>query len=99
MRLILLAHGLPEPAVNAIVSRPGERTRYGDMVYDRWRVIVEYDGNHHRTGAQYVADVERLEQLARAGWTVIRVLKEQLEHPHLIAERVRRALRDAGWKP
>lgn len=99
IRLILVAHGLPEPAVNPVVSRPGGRVRYGDMVYVQWKVIVEYDGQHHRTGAQYAADIERLEQLAREGWTVIRVLKEHLVRPERIAIRVRDALASNGWRP
>jgi hypothetical protein len=77
LRLLLARAGLPEPEVNAIVSRLGERVRFGDLVFVEWHVIVEYDGEHHRTSArQYAEDVARLEQLARAGWTVIRVIKE-----------------------
>jgi hypothetical protein len=36
-------------------------------------VAVEYDGPHHDTPAQYLYDRERTHDLARCGWTVLRV--------------------------
>ena len=99
LRLLLVRAGLPEPAVNAVVSQTGNRLRFGDLVYEEWKVIVEYDGDHHRTSAtQYADDIVRLEELVRAGWTIIRVLKEHFDNPADIIERVLRALRDHGWK-
>lgn len=101
LRLLLCRSGLPEPAVNPIVSGGGAATiRYGDLVYEEWRVIVEYDGEQHRqNGLQYVQDVERLEQLAADGWIVIRVLSVHLANPAGVVARVEGALRSRGWKP
>lgn len=101
LRLTLTSAGLPEPAVNAIVTVPGETPiRFGDLVYDRWKVIVEYDGRHHRFDAiQYDADIERLEQLARAGWLVVRIVDTQLRRPRELVARVSDALRAHGWRP
>ncbi|NYF10957.1 hypothetical protein HDC94_002113 [Leifsonia sp. AK011] len=99
LRLILVSGGLPEPAVNPIVSLPGERLRLGDLVYESWKVIVEYDGRHHLTDEQVSADILRLEQLTRAGWTVVRVVNRHLDDHHSIVRRVGSALRSAGWRP
>ena len=98
VRLILVEGGLPEPVVNAIVSRPGERLRLGDLVYPEWKVIVEYDGRHHLTDEQVAADILRLEQLARGGWTVVRVVYAHLKDPRSILRRVREPLAAAGWR-
>jgi hypothetical protein len=97
LRLVLVRAGLPEPRVNAVVSRPGRPLRFGDLVYEQWRVIVEYDGRHHLTAAQRAADILRLEQLAREGWTTVVVLAEHLATPSTVVTRVAQALRANGW--
>lgn len=72
-RLLLVRAGLPEPELNGIV-RGGDGTYVGafDLVWRSQRVIVEYDGDQHRTSReQWQRDNRRL-RLARAlGWTVI----------------------------
>jgi len=99
LRLLLVRARLPEPDINRMVSAPGERVRFGDLVYWEWRVVVEYDGEHHRRNErQYAADVARLEELARAGWTVIRVLRSHFADEAAIIARVVRALSDRGWR-
>lgn len=99
LRLLLVRAGFPEPEVNPVISRPGERLRYGDLVFWKWRVLVEYDGGHHLHSArQFAADITRLEELARAGWTVIRVLAAHLGDPVELVRRVERALKDRGWR-
>ncbi|WP_395244529.1 DUF559 domain-containing protein [Agromyces sp. MMS24-K17] len=102
LRLDLIAHGLPEPAVNAtILDRHGRRIAIGDLVYARYRVLVEYDGEQHRTDdRQFGRDVNRLDDLARAGWRVIRFTKQHRGRARIgrIA-RVREALVEAGWRP
>lgn len=99
LRLTLVAGGLPEPSVNSVVSRAGESpVRFGDLVYERWRVIVEYDGQHHRDDSrQYDSDIVRLEALARAGWLIVRVIDSQLRDRAAVVARVAHALRSRGW--
>lgn len=100
-RRLLLSAGFPEPVINPVVSRAGAaKTRYGDMVYPDYRVIVEYDGRHHQLSPrQHAEDVLRLEELAREGWIVIRVLAEHLRHPGSVVARVEDALVGRGWRP
>jgi very-short-patch-repair endonuclease len=63
-------------------------------------VVVEYDGDQHRADrGQFERDVERLEDLAREGWTVVRVLAHHLRSPLHLQARVRAALRAGGWRP
>jgi very-short-patch-repair endonuclease len=53
-------------------------------------LTVEYDGDLHRTSrTQYVKDAERLEYLAQAGWTHLKVLAEHRGSD--VIRRVRRA--------
>ncbi|MBN9151657.1 MAG: DUF559 domain-containing protein [Micrococcales bacterium] len=97
LRLKIVSAGLPEPAVNVpIFNRLGAQIAIGDLVYEKYRVLVEYDGEQHRLDdKQYARDVERLADLASENWTIVRILKGQLVDA---VPRVRFALCDAGWR-
>lgn len=100
LRLALLHHGLPVPLVNPPVHDAGGAViGYGDLVYPDHRVIVEYDGEHHRTDSrQFYRDVERHEALTRAGYVVLRQTKETPAiGPRSIQARAEAALRSRGW--
>ncbi|SEE95958.1 DUF559 domain-containing protein [Ruania alba] len=102
LRVDLIQAGLPEPEINpAIYDADGEFIGYGDMVFREQKVIVEYDGDHHRTDiGQYNTDVDRLNAFGRAGWLVIRVNKSHrgAARARIVAE-IRDALIDRGWRP
>ncbi|WP_156786225.1 DUF559 domain-containing protein [Microterricola viridarii] len=100
LRLLLLDAGLPEPLLNhAVRDRLGLLIGRVDMAYPEWRVIVEYDGDQHRTSTrQYERDQTRLDALRRAGWAVIQVRTHGLfVRQDATVARVRSALREAGW--
>jgi hypothetical protein len=79
VRLLLVDAGLPEPAVNLPITVADGLTLHGDLVYPGQRVIVEYDGDHHRTDRrQYELDIDRIWALQRAGWTVVRLNRSHL---------------------
>lgn len=98
LRLAIVRSGLPEPAVNIpILNRFGAEIALGDLVYEGYKVLVEYDGEQHRLDdRQYARDVERLAALAAEKWIVVRVLQRQMPSA---ASRVRSALHEAGWRP
>lgn len=75
LRLLLERAGFPEPELNPVlVDDRGRRLGRFDLVYRDARVIVEYDGDQHRTSTtQYERDIRRLERAREAGWTVIQV--------------------------
>ncbi|WP_307718088.1 DUF559 domain-containing protein [Rhodococcus marinonascens] len=68
------------------------------MGWERWKVLVEYDGRQHWSDErQRTWDIERLERLADLGWVVVRVNAEQLRmRPHIVVARARERLRQAG---
>lgn len=102
LRLGVIERGLPEPEVNGVIrDGHGRLVAYGDLVFRAFRVIFEYDGEHHRTDdVQYARDVDRLDDLARLGWRVIRVNKQHrgraLDERYLS---LREALIERGWRP
>ncbi|THG30275.1 DUF559 domain-containing protein [Naasia lichenicola] len=96
LRLVLMRAGLGEPEVNGVIqTRSGPF--HGDLVYRSARVVVEYDGEQHRTDdRQFAIDVDRLDIIMAAGWRVIRVDKRLLARPGKLIARVREALGDVS---
>lgn len=102
LRLDIVDAGLPEPAVNApVYDSTGQLIAIADLLFHEQRVIAEYDGEQHRTDdAQYARDVDRLDDLARADYRVIRVNKRHRgAHRRAVLLRIRAALIERGWQP
>ncbi|MDF2443165.1 MAG: hypothetical protein JWR01_1368, partial [Subtercola sp.] len=80
LRLLLHDAQFPVPEVNPeVLDARGRRIGRADLLFRSQRVIVEYDGDQHRTDSvQYEKDMTRLERFHRANWTVIRVRKQGL---------------------
>jgi hypothetical protein len=93
-RLVLVAAGLPEPLVNAdVLDHTGAWLARPDLSWPRWRVAVEYEGDHHRTDrAQWRRDLGRDAVLQANGWLVLRVGADDLVRPDRLVARVRAAL-------
>src|SRR5699024_3270958 len=101
LRLDMVAAGLPEPKVNpCIFASDGRFIAYGDLTYPEYKVLVEYDGEQHRTNdQQFGRDVARLNALIAEGWIVIRVTKAHWARRHEVSiPEVRRALLSRGWR-
>lgn len=94
----LVRGGLPEPELNVdICDDHGGWLARGDLVYRRWKVLVEYDGWHHeRDRDQRQRDHLRREALEAAGWRVIVVTAADMDQPRTVVIRVRKALRARG---
>ncbi|WP_104082434.1 hypothetical protein [Cryobacterium sp. Y11] len=99
LRLFLLVCGFPKPETNVYIPLPaGKRRARGDLVYLRYKVLVEYDGEQHRIDdAQYNRDAERLHDVREAGWLVITVRKGSSKE--WVRDAVNVALRSRGWRP
>ncbi|WP_395726139.1 endonuclease domain-containing protein [Nakamurella sp.] len=102
VRLAILAAGLPEPELNVdVYSSSGIFVGRADLLYRRYRLAIEYDGDHHRVDSvQFDRDIGRLDDFAAAGWRVVRIAKRSFfGDREACIGRVRRALIDAGWRP
>lgn len=97
LRLCLVLAGLPEPDVNPTV-RVGGRRGEVDLVYRKFRILIEYDGDQHRIDReQWNIDIERHELFTGDGWTILRITAERARRPRWIVERVHALLRTAGY--
>ena len=102
LRLLLVRAHLPEPEVNGeIFDSSGTKIATGDLIYREYRVVVEYDGEQHRTDEeQYHWDVDRIDSIVEAGWRHIRINKSHLRNrPATVIRKVTTALRFRGWRP
>ena len=100
VRLMMVFARLPEPECNRkIFDDVGNFLGRGDVIYFRFKVLVEYDGWHHeRDGKQRQKDRSRREALESAGWRVIVITSEDLKNKPMIPWRVFNALADRGYQ-
>lgn len=98
-RLVIVDAGLPRPETQiGHVEADGWEWARSDMGWRQWRVLVEYDGEHHWTDRKQRAwDIERLARIEELGWTVVRVGADLLyDRPGELVRRVRTKLHAAG---
>jgi very-short-patch-repair endonuclease len=97
LRLLLVDAGLPEPEVNVrLMARDGSFLAEGDLVYRFARVVLEYEGDQHRSDKSvFRRDIRRRERYEDAGWSIIRVTADDMDIPsnrRELVERVRQRL-------
>lgn len=100
VRLMIVFSRLPEPATNVeLFDHAGRFVARLDMSYPRWRVAVEYDGQHHERDAQQrQRDRERREAVEALGWRVLVVTGQDLLSPQSVPWRVFHALSARGYE-
>jgi len=100
LRLLVLRSpaGYPELEPNGPIDLSTDVRTHGDLVFRAFKVILEYDGGQHRLlERQFHRDVDRLNDLTRDGWLVIRIHKDTTDATTL--DWLDSALRSRGWRP
>ena len=93
IRVAFFLAGLPAPRVNEEIRIGGRLIATPDLSWPEFRVIVEYEGDHHRTDAvQWHRDIERYARLQELGWIVIRATAADYRDPTRLIARVQAAL-------
>ncbi|MDR6506133.1 hypothetical protein [Arthrobacter oryzae] len=101
LRLAMIRAGLPEPELNVpIISEDGARHHEPDLSYRKYKVGIEYEGEHHGDEGQVVRDIARSERYEALGWTEVRISKRHMFNDAKPAvAKIRTALVQAGWRP
>ncbi|SDM09221.1 hypothetical protein SAMN04487913_12513 [Arthrobacter sp. ok362] len=101
LRLAVVRAGLPEPELNVpITDDRGTRHHEPDLSYRKYRIGIEYEGEHHSDEGQIVRDIARSEKYTALGWTEVRISKRHMDHDAKAAvAKVRAALVQSGWRP
>ncbi len=100
-RLALIRAGLPKPTTQVeIFDEFGEFVARVDMAYERLKVAIEYDGEQHWADPKIrQADIDKMYELNRLGWIVIRVSSDQLRYRRTTyTTRVEKALLERGMR-
>lgn len=81
IRLVIRDAGFDEPLVACPVPTQ-ERVLHADLGYPDLRIAIEYEGAHHFSSERQVRrDAIRRKQMARAGWTVILAMDDDVADP------------------
>ncbi len=94
-RLDAAAAGLPEPALDVeIRDSHGRLLGITEIVYREFRVLVEIEGDHHRTSReQWSRDIEKYAAYTAEGYEVVRLTSAHIRGARpTAAETVRAAL-------
>jgi very-short-patch-repair endonuclease len=92
VRWLLHAARVPAPDLQHEIWTP-EGTFHPDLAWPELKVLVEFDGDHHRDRKTFVDDLRRQNALVAAGWTVLRFSSaDVLGHPERVVAQIRRAL-------
>ncbi len=97
MRLAIGARGLPRPTLNEHIIEDGIWIGCGDFVWRKWKVIGDYDGEHHKTPEQRHQDAQTRDDYAATGWRHIAMTSGMTREQAV--DRIERALRQRGWRP
>src|SRR5690554_348201 len=92
LRVILVQAHLTGLVVNFVIETSGGWKYRGDLAFPQRKVIIEYQGDHHRDPGQFRADMTRTSRLEADGWVVIQVNADDLRNPAELAQRIRRVL-------
>jgi hypothetical protein len=97
-KAVLEFAGLERPGVNMPVDVGEDVLVIGDLFYQRWGLVVEYEGSHHqRDRGQYVADLDRYALLRAADLAYVQVTHEKLSRAKTLVGEVYRALLARGY--
>lgn len=94
-RWLMYEAGLPMPDLQGeIHDAEGWFVGRADFVWWAQKVLVEFDGDHHRDRTTWVSDVRRQNALVAAGWTILRFTSaDVLGRPAYVIAAIRAALR------
>lgn len=102
LRLLLVRAGFPEPALNLqVTDATGRPIAMADLCWPEYRVLVEYEGDGHRTSrGKFRSDITRGERYQDGGWFQLRATADDVfGDPNPFAQRLARRLRERGWHP
>lgn len=100
LRVMFIDAGLPRLDVNVDLRDPAGRfLARPDLRFPDYRLIIEYEGDGHRTDrAQWRKDITRTSRLQAFGEEVFRVAADDLAQDPGLIQQVSAVLRRRGWR-
>lgn len=97
-RVGMIDAGLPRPELNKDIIEQGGWIGCGDFVWEKYRVIADYDGEHHEGAGQRHQDAATRNDYAAHGWRHVVITKAMTRRTHVAVGFVADALRQRGWR-
>ncbi len=92
LRVLLVQSGLPAPRSNVDIFDGSRFVARVDLLYPDERLILEYDGDHHRDPHQWSRDQSRRAELESLGYRMTVVTARDFDDPVALLARIRRLL-------
>jgi hypothetical protein len=89
LRLLIVRAGLPAPVAQFPIRDAEGFVARVDLAYPELKLAIEYDGMWHGERKAFLDDRRRLNRLLGAGWVVLHVTADDLEHPERLVVRLR----------
>lgn len=98
VRVTLVGAGLERPEVNAPIMDGGEIIGFGDLVFRRWRLILEHEGRQHaESPRQFRRDIEKYQRYRELGWSYRQLTARDVGRPRQMVNDVHHALLAQGY--
>jgi len=91
-RVIFTLAGIEGIAVNFPITTSGGFRYRADLAIPAHMVLLEYQGDYHRTPEQFRADMTRLSRLEADGWYVFQINADDLKNSEELVARLHRVL-------
>lgn len=108
LRVIVVTHGFPTPLVNVnLYDEHGRFVARVDLLFEEYREIFEYQGDHHRTDIrQWRRDLSRKADVESLDYHITEVTTEDMTHAraeetthvNALLRRLERNLHRRGWR-
>lgn len=92
LRVLLIQSGLPVPQSNVEIFDGSRFVARVDLLYPDERLIIEYDGDHHRDPHQWSRDQSRRAELESLGYRMTVVTARDFDDPVALLACLRRLL-------
>lgn len=92
LRILLIQAGLPVPESNVEIFDGVRFVARVDLLYREHRLVIEYDGDHHRDPRQWSRDQSRRAELESLGYRMTVVTARDFDDPLALLARIRRLL-------
>ena len=79
-------------------DRRGRVVAHGDLGWERFRTLVEYEGRQHADPDQFDRDIDRYSLMGADGYLLLRFARRH-QREDVVVDRCRRALLSRGWVP
>lgn len=89
LRVLMVDGGLDSFESNVSIRVTSGHSYRGDLVHRGAKVVLEYQGDHHREPEEFRRDMTRRSRLEADGWHIMLIGPDDLKNPRELCARVR----------